>query len=268
MRSLRYLIVVSLFLFFQTILSAQNVSPQFSELKGMEDAEGNTHLLYRIHSSQSNGPNISGSNDIYNFKPESFEDVLFLEDGFWCNLIGGGGIIVSSYDIWNSDVNKYIYTGELVNCFEPYFYISRFDTNQVYGDGFTHINNIYISKQNDSLVFALPNIISTDGGFNWDTLQIAHQLISVSPFDNAVYFSIDYTTSNLSALFKSTDSGINFSMVDTGSYYYENIYYDSDGNHFYCSMSYGNPNYVLKMSPNQGNAFTWQNIYSTNYNFA
>jgi len=50
MVTLRYFIVVALFLFFQITLSAQNVSPQFSELKGMEDAQGNTHLLYRIYS--------------------------------------------------------------------------------------------------------------------------------------------------------------------------------------------------------------------------
>lgn len=58
-----FALVFSLLLYSE--ISAQNVSPQFSELKGMEDAQGNTHLLYRIHSYQ-HGPNYeSGTNNIY-----------------------------------------------------------------------------------------------------------------------------------------------------------------------------------------------------------
>ncbi|MDZ7622903.1 MAG: hypothetical protein U5J96_00425 [Ignavibacteriaceae bacterium] len=34
---------------FTNILSQTNISPQFSELKGMEDQLGNTHLFYRIY---------------------------------------------------------------------------------------------------------------------------------------------------------------------------------------------------------------------------
>ena len=57
------------------------------------------------------------------------------------------------------------------------------------------LSGIFISKQNDSLVFAIPNLISYDGGFNWDTLELEHPLVSVSPFDDGIYFSLDFTGS-------------------------------------------------------------------------
>ena len=50
MKVLRYLFIVILLLVLHAALSAQNVSPQFSELKGMEDEQNNTHLLYRVYS--------------------------------------------------------------------------------------------------------------------------------------------------------------------------------------------------------------------------
>ena len=53
MKVLRYLFIVILLLVLHAALSAQDVSPQFSELKGIEDAQGNTHLLYRIFSFES-----------------------------------------------------------------------------------------------------------------------------------------------------------------------------------------------------------------------
>ncbi len=261
-----FALVFSLLLYSE--ISAQNVSPQFSELKGMEDAQGNTHLLYRIHSYQ-HGPNYeSGTNNIYNFVPETSIDTIFLYDGYTCSIYMGWGSTVSSYDIWDNDLSKYIFAGELVNCFEPYFIISRFDSNFVYGDMFNAVQKIIISKQNDSLVFALPDLISYDGGFVWDTLQLDHQLVSVSPIDDKVFFSIDFTTSNISAIFRSTDSGNSFTLVDTGGNdWFPKFYYDIDGNHIYREHSTGYPNRSLKASANQGNAFTWQNIYNSNNSF-
>ncbi|MCC6256568.1 MAG: hypothetical protein IT276_16760, partial [Ignavibacteriaceae bacterium] len=98
-----FALVFSLLLYSE--ISAQNVSPQFSELKGMEDAQGNTHLLYRIHSYQ-HGPNYeSGTNNIYNFVPETSIDTIFLYDGYTCSIYMGWGSTVSSYDIWDNDLS-------------------------------------------------------------------------------------------------------------------------------------------------------------------
>jgi hypothetical protein len=124
---LLFVVVLSLTFYFQ--LSAQNVSPHFSELRGMEDAQGNTHLLYRINSYQRNNIAESGNNDVYNFIPGTTTDTIFLYDGYTCSIYMGWGSTVRAYDVWNNDLTKYIFTGELVNCFEPYFVISRFDSN-------------------------------------------------------------------------------------------------------------------------------------------
>ena len=76
MKRFGLLFVVVLSLTFSFQLSAQNVSPHFSELKGMEDAQDNTHLLYRIYSHQSGTGYESGTNDIYNLVPGTSIDTI------------------------------------------------------------------------------------------------------------------------------------------------------------------------------------------------
>ncbi|MCH7962845.1 MAG: hypothetical protein IH852_02805 [Bacteroidetes bacterium] len=60
---------------------SQNVSPQFSELKGMEDQSGNTHLFYRIYTTSYDSVNYwtNSSNNIYHFDLLNQQDTLFLE---------------------------------------------------------------------------------------------------------------------------------------------------------------------------------------------
>ena len=269
MKVLRYLFIVILLLVLHAALSAQNVSPQFSELKGMEDEQNNTHLLYRVYSYSEDSYSSSGSNSVYNLIPGTLIDTLFLYDGYMCNnWTGGHGRSITSYDFWNNDLFKYIYSGYVGSCLDGSIHISRFDSQFVYQNLCDMIEKIIISKQNDSLIFAIPNLISTNGGFVWDTLQLDHQLVSVSPFEDRVFFSTDNTTSNLSAIFKSTDSGNTFTLVDTGGNdWFLNFYYDIDENHIYREYSTGYPNRSLKASANQGDAFTWQNIYSTDNDF-
>ena len=82
MENLKYFIVLVLFFLLHTTLTAQNISPQFSELKGMEDAQGNTHLLYRIFSSTGAYPEpYSSNNSIYHLDLSTNTDAFFLYDG-------------------------------------------------------------------------------------------------------------------------------------------------------------------------------------------
>jgi len=46
--------------------SQTNISPQFPELKGMEDQQGKTHLFYRIQTSYENPLLYNLNNHIYN----------------------------------------------------------------------------------------------------------------------------------------------------------------------------------------------------------
>ena len=56
--------------------------------------------------------------------------------------------------------------------------------------------------------------------------------------------------------------------MDTGGNdWFLKFYYDIDENHIYREHSTGYLNRSLKVSTNQGNAFTWQNIYNSNNNF-
>jgi len=267
MKKLGFFFIVSLSLVFISVLTAQNVSPQFSELKGMEDAQGNTHLLYRIYSYQYGSGYESGRNDIYNLVPGTTIDTIYFDDGYTCGPYMGWGETVIDYDFWDDDLTKFIYAGDYVTCFEPSPFISRFDSALVYNDWLNYTQDIFISKQNDSLVFGLPNLISYDGGFTWDTLQLEHQPISIADYDDKTYFSNEYL-SYTSSIYKSTDGGNSFALVDTGGSNWDpKFFYDVDGNHIYRTHTIDYLNRSLKGSANQGNAFTWQTLYETSNDF-
>jgi len=253
-------IVIFLTVSFQ--ISPQNVSPHFSELKGMEDNQGNTHLLYRINSYHYSQGYESGSNDIYNLVPGTSIDSIYFYDNFSCGPNIGWGIMIYDYDFWENDLTKFIITGNYVTCFEPSPFISRFDYENVYTDWLNYTNDIYISKQNDSLVFGLPNIISYDGGFNWDTLNLDYNAISVSTINDSIMFAVNFTYPPNSNVYKSIDRGNFYNVVDTGGYNWQSkFYYDIDGSHIYRTNRLDYPNCNLKRSANQGNAFTWQTLY-------
>ena len=264
MENIRFLIAVIILCSFQSFVYAQNLSPHFSELKGMEDNQGNTHLLYRIYTYQQ-GPDFqAGTKNIYNLVPGTSIDTIYFYDYFSCGPFIDYGINILDYDYWDNDLTKFIISGDYVNCFEPSPFISRFDSANVYLDMFNVTWDIIISKQNDSLIFGLPNLISYDGGFNWDTLQLDYDLLSVSEFDDQTYFAIGYSNYNSSVLYKSTDAGYTFSIVDTGaSDWSSKFYYDSNGSQIYRTTINQFPNRSLKGSSNQGNAFTWQTLYET-----
>jgi hypothetical protein len=247
---------------------AQKISPQFSELKGAVDYLGTEHLFYRIFSSEGNPLYNSASNSVYDLDISTMTDSVYLWDGYWCNMYMGSGINIYDYEFWDGDLKKYITCGTYVNCFEPYFFISRYDTLDVFGDLFTNINKIDISKQNDSLIFVGPMMLkSIDGGITWDTLTFDFRFLSLSPFDDNIIFAEGSYQINQSALYKSIDGGSTFNMVDTGEYWQTEFFYDIDRHHVFRYSSTGFPNVSLKVSPNQGNSFSWTTIYNSNQNF-
>lgn len=101
-----------LFFFLLVDILPQNVSPQFSELKGMEDAQGNTHLFYRIYSFTNSSPEYyTETNSIYHLDLNTKSDKIFLYDGGYSDPIQSSGINVSDYEFWDKDPSKYIYCG-------------------------------------------------------------------------------------------------------------------------------------------------------------
>ncbi len=145
------LFIIILFL---SNLTAQQYYYTFSELKGMEDGNNDTHLFYRLYTFQKGGSIIGDyfENSIHHFDLENETDTVFLFDG---GRIGESVNSVIDLDFWNADPSKFIYLGVGVSV-DPVYYIKRFDEESsfwVLGTGLG--TNIGISKQNDSLVFAL-----------------------------------------------------------------------------------------------------------------
>src|SRR3990170_4962485 len=109
--------------------SQTNVSPQFSELKGMEDQLGNTHLFYRIYKDTTWGEYyFSESNNIYKYNVSTGTDSFFLGDYAYGNENGQYFFRVNDYDFWDDNEYKYIYCGGCGD-FYSYTYVRRFDDN-------------------------------------------------------------------------------------------------------------------------------------------
>ena len=259
------LFVIILSLAFSSPLSAQNVSPHFSELKGMEDAQGNTHLFYRIFSSVGAYPfPHSFDNSIYHFDLEASTDTFFLYEGGSSDILINYAINVYDYSFWNNDPSKYIYSGSEIGI-DPIGYIKKYDQENGFYYGFGGFN-IDISLQNDSLIFVnLGQIfISTDGGITWNEAlqQSDFNFISLSPFSD----SLMYGYNPAGKLLKSVDRGINYTVVDTfrSNYSYSNdFYYDTDESHLYRINKNFNQ-YYLSASDNQGEPFSWSIKYLSN----
>ena len=244
-----------LFLFSNSFnLFAQQHYYTFSELKGMEDNDNNTHLFYRLYTYQSRGPILDdySENSIYHLDLGNNKDTLFLFSG---GTVSSNNNIIVDLDFWNNNVAEYIVLGAYcgVDCDA---YIRRFDEESPsyieYGFG----NNIEISKQNDSLVFATVNynLKSTDGGRNWAVFDSSYRnFISVNPYNDDIF------TGDYNGIFKSTDGGLNFSKVDAFAYSYSSkFFYDKDSIHIYNLLDNR-----LRVSDTKGNAFSWTGRYSS-----
>ena len=88
--------------------SQTNISPQFSELKGMEDQQGNTHLFYRIFEYISDENGFYKGNSIYHIDFSNGIDSLFIRD--FINDYPAYQVfkVVNDYAFWNNDFTKFI----------------------------------------------------------------------------------------------------------------------------------------------------------------
>ncbi|MCW8805225.1 MAG: hypothetical protein OQK56_02095, partial [Ignavibacteriaceae bacterium] len=244
--------------------SQTNISPQFSELKGMEDQLGSTHLFYRIQTNYSNPPLYQWSNHIYHWDFSSGADTLFLSDSGIESPAYNSNHWVSDVDYWNKNPSEFIYSGGI--SFGPFFegsaYITRFDgyTNN-FGLFLGSANYVDISSIEDSLLYAGiytdggPGILkSLNGGRSWDSLSTVYQFLSLCPFNDNIYFAENEDRE----LFRTTDAGNTFSLVDPEFLVDTRFSYDDDGLHIY-----RNSNRKLKVSNDLGEQFSWLTKYSS-----
>ena len=225
---------------------------------------GNTHIFYRIFTSDGIYPNThSSTNNIFHLDLSTNTDTLFLFDGGSSNPAFNHWTTVEDYSFWNNDPSKYIYCGSEIGI-DPIGYVKRYDQQDGFQYGFGGFN-VDISRQNDSLLFVNLGFIfiSTDGGINWNDLvqQADFNFISLSPFNDNIMFGYGFP----GELLKSTDRGVNYTVVDTfksDNSYSTEFYYDSDGNHLYRTNRHY-PQYYLSMSDNFGEPFSWSVKYTS-----
>ena len=241
------------------------ISPQFSELKGMEDQQGNTHLFYRIQTDYSNPPVYQWSNHIYHWDLNSGIDTFFLYDGGLESPPMNYNTWISDLDFWSNNPAEFIYNGG--RTFGPFFeggaYITRFDGfNSYFGYFWGSANYLDISSLNDSLLYAGiqtdggPGIIkSIDGGRSWDSLSVLYQFLSLNPYHENIYF----VENEDRELLRTTDSGNTFAIVDSEQLPDSRFYYDANGMRIYRVIGS-----KLKVSNNNGAQNTWQLAYSSN----
>lgn len=263
-----------LFLFLANSFS-QNVSPQFSELKGMEDQSTNSHLFYRIYS-VTETPNLLPEirNDIYHYDLQLGIDTLFLESYNRIDTILQipDDFEVVNYTFWQHNPATFIYGGATeTTILNEHTFIRRFDSENNYNKNGV-VYNIQISSQNDSLLYAgvsvnnsagiTVTIKSADGGWNWERITGLYRIVSLNQFEDQSFIARNIMDYKLN---KTTDGGSTFYLVDSSMTYWEQQYhYDNNGTHIYrVARNYYTNNYELKISSNSGEAFSWEAKYTS-----
>ncbi|MBU0456477.1 MAG: hypothetical protein KKA99_06870, partial [Gammaproteobacteria bacterium] len=239
------------------------ISPQFSELKGMEDQSANTHLFYRIYTYYEYDPIYQWSNHIYHWDLNTGIDTLFLSDSGYETPPLNSNHWVSDVDYWNSNPAEFIYCGGTTGgpFGEGSAYVSRFDgfINR-FGLFWGTAGYVDISSSDDSLLYAGiytdggPGVLkSIDGGRSWDSLSVVYQFLSLNPYHENIYF----VENEDRELLRTTDSGNTFNLVDPESLPDTRFFYDSDTQHIY-RKAYNK----LIVSNNLGEQFSWQTVFT------
>jgi Secretion system C-terminal sorting domain len=244
-----------LFLFSNSFnLFAQQYYYTFSELKGMEDSNSDSHLFYRMYTFKEADYPFSNyiENSIHHFDIQNNVDTLFLWDGQDYNY---NTTSILDLKFLDTDPSKYINCG-FHAVLDQTAFIQRYDESMSSFYGLGIVENLEI--QNDSIMFATTTtdsgiIKSTDGGGNWFPFNSAYKkVISINPNNDDIFFADNDN------LYKSTNGGLNFSKVDTSNYNYSQFFYDKDSVHIYNLLNNG-----LKVSDADGNAFSWTERYSS-----
>ncbi len=261
---------IIVYLIFAAQAFPQSADSTFSDLRGMEDYDGNTHLFYRFYTRSGNDTSYSTNNSIYQYDIVNNKDNLFLLCSSYDWIIMSGSIDVEDFNFWNNDPAKYIYTG--VQCgMDCAGYVKRFDSDYIGLEMFffAQESKIEISKQNDSLIYSSANhyiLKSTDGGWNWAVIDSLSYLTfrTLFPYNDQILFA----DNGQGILLKSTDGGKTFKLADTSKIEYHNnvnFFYDKDSAHIYRvqSFHYTGAKSNLFVSGSSGDSSSWYEKYSS-----
>ena len=266
-----------LMLIFFTVSFSQTINYTFSGLRGMEDKNGNTHLFYWKYYFSGNDTNYNYSNNIYHLDLSNGYDTLFLiQNGSSVYPFDSYSRSINDFEFWDNNPAKFIFCG--VQCgTDCVFYILRYDYKNN-APGFSRlgppITSIFISNQNDSLLYAgsTPILTSTDGGWHWNPIDSlsGYNFFALNPYnDKSIYL--------LKALASSTYFDIKMYILNHGNMSYSldvpgnryvNLFqlkFDRDSLHLYL-YDRVDSTYSLMVSSNSGEANSWTKKYSSTNN--
>ncbi len=219
------------------------VDTTFSNLRGLDDAAGNTHLFYRklVRSYYQ-------KNSVYHLDLAAKIDTFFLYEGEdWSFEYDKRYTSVADYEFWDNNPGLYIYGGAM-SSLDPQAYIG----SPLLG-GFQFVesfwlNNIEISQQHSNRVYFSGNglFISNDSGMTWTSLGYDEpMLVALAPFDDSLFFSTDLE----GKLLRSRNAGISYSAVDTAmtwDYSNTSMFFDRDSLHIYAVTAVQDGTYFLR----------------------
>lgn len=229
--------VTALFILLSAGGAFAQLDTTFTELRGMEDSTGQTHLFYRKHTFTSGPTSFYRHYDIYHLDLMGGTDTLFLKDYYEYWTYFEGGELVQDFEFWNNDPFQFIYGGAHLSL-DPTAHISRWDTTDLF-IWIGSVDNIEISRQDDSLLYASMGgdlLKSMNGGLVWDWVSPGHffPMVALSPFnDQVLYAVVDFGDGQLN---KSVDGGASSFLVDSSVSWIEQntqLFFDKDSVHIY-----------------------------------
>ncbi len=252
---------------------AQEPFYTFNTLRGLVDSSWNTHLFYRMKFEKGDPINNSIGNSVWHLDINSGEDNMFLYEGGITNLVMSYYTGIEDYEFWNNDPAKFIYV-EIGCGIDCGFSIIRFDNlngNEVSGS-FDPISKIFISNQNDSLLYSDYRSISksTDGGWNWeeiDSLQ-HYRLLGINPFDDKILYLVkgdNVLNEWRDSLFTLRDGILSFSYLVKGKFKaIQKIFIDPDSSHIYLQVNNDDGNHLI-VSDENAKPGSWNDVLLNSY---
>ena len=241
----------------------------FNSLGGLEDNDGNTHLLYRKYYFSKAESGTTEENSIYRYDANKNKDTIIAANYWYYNPSTEWSQSVRDISFFGSNPYEYIFCGDN-GSMEPAAYIFKSDSGFVFGELWLFINRIEVSRQNPRRVFASTDremIVSDDGGLTWPTYDFSTGFsdskdfcfLSAFPKDDKIMLGLKEDH-----LVKSLDTGNTFVVVDTSSWNLNSkFYYDLDYTHIYGSSNGYNGYSFISVSDKNGDAFSWKKIWES-----
>ena len=251
------------FLLTFTVLHSQT-DTTITQLRGMEDNQGVTHLIYQINYRHLGIDLDYIRSDYYILNTSTNETKLLFND--YSNITNTEDPFseifsehIKCFSFFGNDPNKFIYANNVMFT-DPGCEIVRYDQGQVYSNT-NNIQALQISREDSNKVFAVQEnmlIKSNDAGYTWTdwsdttTTQLNFQFLSFCPYNDSVMFGLN----NEQHLVKSTDAGNSFYQV-SDDYWYSNtkFFFDKDKVHIYTILE-GN----FFSSDNNGENNSWDYV--------